>query len=471
MFILSDAVAMGRSILSQLDHGLPNSITVEDIMLNTKQTQNILSNISDSSLGNYENMTDKRHIMAMKCLAKLELLIYLVNPDLQPLITLKMVNISIDHGMCSTSPIGFAYFGGMLVKLGEMSDGYRFSKLAKVLLEKGGRKEIAGDVIWTTSEVLSYYEPFQTVNKYRVHGQITALAAGDVQSACALKMSYCTTLLWAGFNLKTVQEALSDAGCYMRAQNNLSLYSLMQLVQQSVLVLLGEADKFEVAHSQLTNPIEIVVFCICKIYLSLVLNAYDDVRQCAENFLKFRGSYWFANSSRAVMEFFMGLAAFRIYRETGEAQWLERGKQSKSMLQLWAEKGSMWNFQHKHILLEAEDLYSTCDFVNARLAYRKAITVARMHKYIHDEALACELAGYFYLRLDMATESLQHFTFAHEKYVEWGAVSKVDQINVFMQETFSSVNIASLGSNMSTSVTAHEQNCNNSQDSRKRRVP
>lgn len=47
-----------------------------------------------------------------------------------------------------------------------------------------------GDVILVTSSVLSYCEPMQIVNEYRSQGQEAALAAGDVYSACMLRLTY-----------------------------------------------------------------------------------------------------------------------------------------------------------------------------------------------------------------------------------------------------------------------------------------
>ena len=39
---------------------------------------------------------------------------------------------------------------------------------------------------------------------------------------------------------------------------------------------------------------------------------------------------------------------------------------------------------------------------------------------IHEEALAYELAGYFYLELkDTTTSAIQHFLLARERYNEW----------------------------------------------------
>ena len=40
---------------------------------------------------------------------------------------------------------------------------------------------------------------------------------------------------------------------------------------------------------------------------------------------------------------------------------------------------------------------------------------------MHEEALAYELAAYFYLELGEINKSVDYFLLAHEKYHEWGA--------------------------------------------------
>ena len=49
------------------------------------------------------------------------------------------------------------------------------------------------------------------------------------------------------------------------------------------------------------------------------------------------------------------------------------------------------------MLLEAESMFTNGDFDRAGPLYDSAIRSAREHKFIHEEAIASELAGTFYL--------------------------------------------------------------------------
>jgi hypothetical protein len=189
-----------------------------------------------------------------------------------------------------------------------------------------------------------------------------------------------------------------------------------------------------------------------------------------------RKSNWLLSSAYAGHEFFGGLVSFRIYRETGDSLWLERGKLCKSTIQLWAEQGSLWNFEHKHFLMKAEEHYCKSELLCAQTAYSNALVSARAHKFINDEALAYELAGYFYLSVGKTTESLDHLICAHEKYTEWGACLKANTICRFIHEKFGSVPDFYLRWTRSPqdSLFNRETNGQSCQDypySRKRRVP
>ena len=131
-------------------------------------------------------------------------------------------------------------------------------------------------------------------------------------------------------------------------------------------------------------------------------------------------------STESVQVFVAGLAAFRIYRETNDSIWLDRGRQHKETIKLWATEGCEWNFKQKLLLLEAEESYSIGNFSSAKQSYKKAISTAKAHKFANDEALACELAARFYLKTDDKESSKEHFRLAHTKYLEWGAVRKAE---------------------------------------------
>lgn len=102
----------------------------------------------------------------------------------------------------------------------------------------------------------------------------------------------------------------------------------------------------------------------------------------------------------------------------------------------WADEGAAWNFEHKLKLMEAEERFCIGDLETAKQSYKIAIELAKDRKFINDEALACELAAKFYFETENLSLSLEHYRFAHEKYCEWGAVGKANQLFGIINEKF-----------------------------------
>jgi hypothetical protein len=62
---------------------------------------------------------------------------------------------------------------------------------------------------------------------------------------------------------------------------------------------------------------------------------------------------------------------------------------------------------------------------------------------VHEEALAYELAAYFYLELGEMEQSMEYFLAAHERYHEWGAFGKCNSLFEFVKSSFSPSSIES----------------------------
>lgn len=123
-----------------------------------------------------------------------------------------------------------------------------------------------------------------------------------------------------------------------------------------------------------------------------------------------------------------GLAAFRLFRQTKDSIWLKRGQKCKKDIQVWVEQGCRWNFEHKFLLLAAEESHCLGDNDVAKEYYKNAIAAAQTHKFLNDECFALEAAANFYFENGDLPSSLDHFRLAHVRYYEWGACAKANQL-------------------------------------------
>ncbi|KAL3790207.1 hypothetical protein HJC23_005579 [Cyclotella cryptica] len=451
----SKALEQGHKILSRLGEAIPSNPTQEALEQHIEQTQSLIRGVSENDILNCRLMTDNIKLAAMKFLAQLESVTIMVEPALHPFVTLKMF-----FGLSPVSPIGFVYFGSLLAKRGNIRVGLRFTLLAKALLNKLEASEIAGEVICVATEVLCFVEPVQSSRELLlIQGESAAMAGGDIHSACMNRLQYCSMMFWTYSELSVVDDTFSEACRFMRENQHRTTLFFILMWQKTILTLKGsepEASELSRNIHESNNP-------------------HNDgmLKEYAETFFKLNKSSWFLHFGEAGQALILGLVSFELYRATQDSLWLERGKKYSSDMKLWATQGSIWNFQHKQLLLEAEEHYSIGRFEDAQLSYKNAITFARSHKFVNDEALACELAAKFYWGTSSLVSSLEHFRLAHEKYIQWGALSKAGRLFASINQKFSNVlddNSALLSRIVSESVVVNSQSSDETGPPKRRMV-
>ena len=92
-------------------------------------------------------------------------------------------------------------------------------------------------------------------------------------------------------------------------------------------------------------------------------------------------------------------------------------------------------------------------------------------QFVHEEALACELAAYFYLEIGDVNKAGDYCLLSHERYHEWGAIEKCTSLfNYFEGVMKKCVDSSSAVSMAITNEVQSELAHLLSEDSRKRRA-
>lgn len=126
--------------------------------------------------------------------------------------------------------------------------------------------------------------------------------------------------------------------------------------------------------------------------------------------------------------FFIGLIAFKTYRDGEGEEHLEEGQKALGKMEIWSSCSTA-NFINKLLLLQAEHHASTCNIHAAKAAYEASVRSARNHGLVHEQGLACELYGKFLLSVIEMDEALWWLKSAHECYMQWGAAAKAEQVS------------------------------------------
>jgi predicted ATPase len=96
---VGEALEKGLSIVSRLGVDVPSNPSSKELSEHIQQTQSMIRGKSEDDLLNYRLMNDTKMVSAMKFLAALQSISFLVKPDIHHILIMKMVQITISYGM------------------------------------------------------------------------------------------------------------------------------------------------------------------------------------------------------------------------------------------------------------------------------------------------------------------------------------------------------------------------------------
>ena len=414
-------------ILSQLGEPLPEQTSSSTMLRIVSQTVDRLENYSISELKKLERMNDPIKKITMLFLKTLHFCFFNINPDMQPIVTTKMIQLTLSHGMCETSPLAFALFGSMLGKLGNVKKGYHYTNLAKQLVEENIFYESTGIVIASAAQLSCYVEPVQAVLPFFLEACERSMSAGDAATACVSILYYCNEAYIAGEALPTLKEKCSEARQLMKRLSHFSALSHLVTIERHLQSLMGASweglHHGEEEEAEETNPHNIFFSIVYSMSNNFMFRRYNASKSIVQRFLALNRVDWTLMFGQSDVTYIFGLTAFWINRVSKEQSWKKAGVRAKEAMKGWTNS-SKWNFEHKLFLLDAEENFCAGNFDESKILYDKAIKSAKEHRFVNGEALACELAGYFYLELGEKNNAKDYFVMAHERYVTWGALGK-----------------------------------------------
>ena len=150
----------------------------------------------------------------------------------------------------------------------------------------------------------------------------------------------------------------------------------------------------------------------------------------------------------AVGIFFEGLAcylcSFEATDQVSKAIWVGRGQSVLARFRRWHEHSS-WNWENKVLLLEAMEMHRLGNFDAAKPLYTSSIQSAREHKFIHEEAIASELAGDYFFKRGRHPEAYALYMHSIKCFNEWGALAVAKRVESSLQSRFGYENMMNLG--------------------------
>ncbi|MDX5340150.1 MAG: AAA family ATPase [Cyclobacteriaceae bacterium] len=452
---LIEAIHTGLEFLRQLGEHFPAKPNMLHVMLALVKSKLELRGKDNTALANLPVMTDEKKIAAMRIMADIASSSYWATPTLFPLIIFRMVHLSLKYGNTAVSSFAFGTYGVIMCGvLGAMKSGYQFGKLGLILLEKFKAKE------WKTQVytpiyclIVNWNEHIDKTLKPLQESYHIGMETGAIEFACINTNIYCIHSFLGGKPLERLEvetQAYSESFAQFKQETN---YNYNQVYHQAMLNLLGKSkrptvltgtayDEEKMTAQNLERNDQTGTFFIHfnKLILCFIFGKYEDGLTHAKE-SRNRLEAVLAKFEIPNHHFFEALTILAAYKERKDSQakkLLGQARKNSKKLKTWA-KDAPENYLHKYQLIEAELNSLKGNFEKAALLYDQAIKGANEQNFLHEEAIARELAGKFYIQ--RGSNNLAEFFLksAYNSYREWGAIAKLKAMEIEYPNYVSSI--------------------------------
>ena len=388
-------------------------------------------------------MTDPYKLAAMGILVSLSLVAYISNPSLLLPIIFTMIHLSINYGNSADSAYGYIVYGFLLCDAFlDIDTGYSYGQLAFNLSDKFDSKVIKFRVLMLWYSNISYRKqhfresiiPLQNTVHY-------GWEIGETDYVGSCLTGHIFKVLFSGENLINISQYI-DHYIPLISHRKLDWHIQNLKIWQQIIFNLMEInhDKCEFNGDFVTEEL-LLLFISNKnynslfgLYLTKTIQFYlfKQYKKAVDNAVLAK-QYIAAVPGQVIgseHNFYYSLALLAEYPNLPENEQLEYMKEilaNQEKMRDWAIHAPM-NYQNKYELIEAERAKVLGNNWQAMELYDQAIAGAKKNKYLHEEALANELAARFYLEFDKEKIAKAYLIDAYYCYANWGAKAKIDNL-------------------------------------------
>ncbi len=375
---------------------------------------------------------------------------YVIDLKLWQLMVLTMVAYSIRHGHSSVSPMAYVLYAGLLCgKYRDFDLGNSFGQLALRLLDprpqapestsagpraSGGDGAVAAD---TATEVrvrntycvfvLPWQQPLsEAIEPLRALVPLS-MQTGDLEFGFFSAIQCCLYRFVISDPLTDIYREARQYALLMDRHQLIFQRSFLGIEERLLRTLTGIDDEPEPPPC-LENPFLLLYEYYAQTAASYILGEYDDAFAAASAGAPL-APIGIGLLASAEFSFFYALAALATLPADSEQASAIRAQidASQEQMRTWAERVPE-SYAHRRMLVEAERSRSRGDILQAMACYDEAITGARDHNHLRDEAIACERCASFYALLGREQISAMYLSDAYSAYRRWGATAKVQKL-------------------------------------------
>ncbi|MEG4986422.1 AAA family ATPase [Microcoleus sp. BR0-C5] len=416
---------------------------------------NIYIKAEPYNLINLPKMTDPESLAAMSILGGMIGIGYIGIPELLVPLVLTQIDLSIKFGNAPKSSFAYASYGVILcTTIQDIESGYKYGRLGLRLVEKLNAKYLkAGVLDIFGNHILHWKKHLKGSLSILKEAYFCAVETGNIDFIGYSTFDYCFNAYSVGCELKDLEKELIYFYEIPTNKKNNTCLTWLAMYLQIIFNLLGKADNPTQLIGEFYNEEKFLPLQPLQLGLSdrqgLLLLYLNKLILC----------YLFGKSQEAAknavvaepyLDGVMGMTAIPIfhfydalahlsvfadYSNFEKENALKRVNANQEKMQVWAHHARM-NYLHKFYLVEAEKARVLGQVVEAIDYYDHAISLAKENEYIHEAALAYELAAKFYLSRGKELTAKAYMQEARYCYQLWGAVAKVKDLETRYPQLF-----------------------------------
>ena len=443
---IDSAIEVGLDYLRRAGVACPARPTWDEVRDEYERMWRQLADRPIEALVDLPRMTDPVARGTMDVLTAVTGAAWHMDPHLHRLLICRMANLSLEHGNSDASCYGYTLLGVVLgPELGDYKTAHRFSQLGLDLVERRGLDRFKARVYMIFGGLANPWARHIRTGRPLVRNALeTAQQVGDLTFAGYSRSHLITNLLASGDPLSDVQrEAEAGLEFARRAGFGLVVDRIMGQLQltrtlRGLTTTFGTFKDSGFDEEQFERHLEEDPRLVIATY-------WYWTRKLQARFLA--GDYAAALSAAAhaeqllwVSPFFFERSEYHFYAALARAAlWDAASAEERThhwealiahhhLLLAWAENCPD-NFDNRAALVGAEIARIEGRALDAMDLYERAIRSARANGFVHNEAIANELAARFYAARDFETISHTYLRNARYCYVRWGADAKVRRLD------------------------------------------
>jgi PAS domain S-box-containing protein len=435
------AVTIFLQYLSHVEIEWPIHPTEEQVRREYAQIWAQLGSREIEEVVDFPLMNDAKSIATLDVLTKALVPTFWTDLNLYNLVICASVTLSIERGNNDGSCLNYVYLSYVAGhRFGDYKNAFRFAQLGYDLVEKRSLKRFQASTYHTFANMIMPWmkHPLVCCGVIREAFEI-ANKIGDLTYAVFSRMGLISLLIAAGEPLVAVQgEAEIGLNFAQKAQFGFG-YDTITMLCGFIRTLRGLTTSFgSFDHAEfneidfernLNNPMALCWYRVRKLQSHFFAGDYalaieDSLR--AQTLLSFS-----PGNEMAEYEFYSALA----HAACCDVATIERSREHFEALgdhyrrlQEWAEHRPE-NFENRASLVGAEIARIEGRELDATRLYEKAIRSAREHAFVHNEAVAYEVAARFYAARGFEIFADAYLLNARNCYERWGAYGKVKQLD------------------------------------------